>query len=119
MKDKVYKTTITRDMVICQWCIEWKSRSQLTPSDEDGKVWDVCRQCAAEEVCECPYAERVHYPHLVKEHDEQSCMVYDGTPCGGCLSCCIRQYNYYQEAMKDEEPFMGDGNDPYQEDVRY
>lgn len=49
----------------------------------------------------------------VKEHDESCLSSYESTPCGGCLNCCIRQYDYYQEAMKDEESFMGDGYDPY------
>lgn len=110
---KVKSSIIARGMAVCLICFDWKSKGELTPSDEQGKVWNVCRVCTAEEWCECPYTEWVHYPHQVKEHDESCLSNYESTPCGGCLSCCIRQYDYYQEAMKDEEPFMGDGYDPY------
>lgn len=108
-------SVITRDMTVCQICCEWKSKKELTPSDEQGRVWDVCRICTAEEWCECPYTEWVHYPHQVKEHDQTCLSNYESTPCGGCLNCCIRQYDYYQKVNEDNEPFMGDGYDPYQE----
>lgn len=101
-------SVITRDMAVCQICCEWKSKGELTPSDEQGKVWNVCRTCAAEEVCECPYAGWLHYPHQVKEHDRQ-CL----SPCFECLNCLILQFE-----NQDSEPFMGDGYDPYGEHLR-
>lgn len=94
---------------MCQFCFEWKSKAELTPTDKAGEVWDSCRQCDAEKECECPYTEWIHYPHQVKEHDQQ-CL----SPCFECLNCLILQFD-----NEGNEPFMGDGYDPYQEEARY
>lgn len=43
-------TRLTDGRVMCQLCMDFKTRDRLQPvAGEPGRVWDVCQTCAANE----------------------------------------------------------------------
>lgn len=46
-------------LVMCMLCFDSKPRDEMQPvADEPGKVWDVCKECAANERAALEAADR-------------------------------------------------------------